>query len=259
MSPFTQPLCSAASAASTSQRSGPGGRTPSTAKSIRSADGYFNITFQMQNNTPTYARQTSLFGPDASMSLPAGSLASPSVLPGSGAVPKMNAICGPKCLELFGKFRPAGLWARTFAESLVGMTGWSSSRCALIWRLRGTRYSRLYFQLAVSALPTGATGSGLLPTAQTQGLKRCEKGRTAFYPVGLLPTPTANDGRNSTLPPSQAKRTSGITQAVMKSRIGSGSRLSPRFVAEMMGFPPDWTESPFLAGGPKASRPTEMP
>jgi hypothetical protein len=27
----------------------------------------------------------------------------------------------------------------------------------------------------------------------------------------------------------------------------TGSQLSPRFVAEMMGFPPNWTELPFQA------------
>src|SRR5690606_19842362 len=33
---------------------------------------------------------------------------------------------------------------------------------------------------------------------------------------------------------------------------GRNGQLNPRFVAEMMGFPKDWTELPFLRGGPKA-------
>ena len=39
------------------------------------------------------------------------------------------------------------------------------------------------------------TGCGLLPTVQTQGLKKCNNktGRTEFYPLSLLPTPTALD------------------------------------------------------------------
>lgn len=28
----------------------------------------------------------------------------------------------------------------------------------------------------------------------------------------------------------------------------TGSQLNPRFVAEMMGFPPDWSYLPFLTG-----------
>lgn len=47
---------------------------------------------------------------------------------------------------------------------------------------------------AVGAPPTEETGCGLLPTVQTQGLKRCnEKGQTEFYPMELLPTPMATD------------------------------------------------------------------
>ncbi|WP_354457410.1 hypothetical protein [Mucilaginibacter sp. UYP25] len=33
---------------------------------------------------------------------------------------------------------------------------------------------------------------------------------------------------------------------------GKYGQLNPRFVAEMMGFPPNWTELPFLPGEPKA-------
>jgi hypothetical protein len=33
---------------------------------------------------------------------------------------------------------------------------------------------------------------------------------------------------------------------------GKSSQLNPRFVAEMMGFPPDWTELPFTNGEMKA-------
>lgn len=53
--------------------------------------------------------------------------------------------------------------------------------------------------------------SGLLPTVQTQGLKRCNrKGKTVFLPLELLPTPTALDkgtGRtNKSLSPNAAER-----------------------------------------------------
>jgi site-specific DNA-cytosine methylase len=38
---------------------------------------------------------------------------------------------------------------------------------------------------------------------------------------------------------------------------GKTSQLNPRFVAEMMGFPVNWTELPFQSGELKASKPTE--
>ena len=67
------------------------------------------------------------------------------------------------------------------------------------------------FQLVPSELPTEEIVSGLLPTVQTQGLKQCNrKGKTEFFPLELLPTPTALDkgtGRtNKSLSPNAAER-----------------------------------------------------
>ena len=80
--------------------------------------------------------------------------------------------------------------------------------------------------------------------------------------MGMLPTPTANDARNVSLPPSQAKRDGGMVKTVMRSdeyRAGAGFRLNPRFVAEMMGFPIDWTALPFKGGAGNPSKPTATP
>jgi site-specific DNA-cytosine methylase len=40
---------------------------------------------------------------------------------------------------------------------------------------------------------------------------------------------------------------------------GKTSQLNPRFVLEMMGFPPDWTELPFQNGETKVSKQPETP
>ena len=90
----------------------------------------------------------------------------------------------------------------------------------------------------------------------------------------MLPTPMAQDGKNSSLPPSQQNRiglightmhngmlptpaagdghktTSNTHQKTINrlAPVGSGFQLSPQFVAEMMGFPLDWTVSPFQSG-----------
>lgn len=145
----------------------------------------------------------------------------------------------------------------------------------------------------VGAPPTCDTEHGLLPTVVMQGLKvhgksgseplppallptpvasdcgsgrvnkGLSKGATArptlalAARMGLLSTPTVNDAINSNLPPSQAKRKSRVVHDVMishPSRIGKGFRLNPRYVAQMMGFPPDWTELPFRHGAKDRSK-----
>ena len=80
--------------------------------------------------------------------------------------------------------------------------------------------------------------------------------------MGLLPTPTACDAKNNSFPLSHVKRKSGVVHDVMishPSRTGKGSRLSPRYVAQMMGFPPDWTELPFRHGAASRSKPAATP
>jgi len=244
--------------------------------------------------------------------------ASPTRQPVKGSVPRMSATCGPTCLEQFEKSGQRSSWARTFAASLIGMKGWYSTRCNLTWKLKVTKSSRFYFQLAPSTLPTKGNEFGLLPTVrttdqrsnhggarqgpnggfyrldsehganlsevvkllptpQTQGLKVCNsEGKTermglnllptpkarvpadspaerrrntpsmaSMASMGMLPTPTVNDSKNSTFPQSQLNRESIIGSIMSTEPIGPISQLNPRFVQEMMGFPPDWTELPF--------------
>ena len=315
--------------------------------------------------------------------------ASPTQSPGNGSERMTNATCGPKCLEQYGRFNRGGSLAKTFPALLIGMAGWCSTKCRLTWKLRATKSSRLYFQLAVSTLPTEGIGSGLLPTpvasendqgnhdaikeagsswkGQNRGATvttmakagllptptlqdarigpnniggsqhRAERGSIALADIalgllptptsstggpepagktgrklvtvvsgllptptvmdtncgdlqkidqrrekakqtsnngngfgmtvgelanrGLLPTPTVNDMNNASLPPSQIYRKDSIVKRVLQHNpeAGKTSQLNPRFVAEMMGFPVNWTELPFLSGETKASKPTATP
>ncbi len=142
---------------------------------------------------------------------------------------------------------------------------------------------------------SGKQWKGMLPTVQTQGLKVCDgNGKTQFYPVELLPTPSAAEATNYTriynpasqmgrsltalavngmLPTPTARDFKGARtkEALEKSgrsnknnlpdqfaRTGKTSRLNPRFVAEMMGFPTDWTELPSRNGEKNRSKPTAM-
>jgi len=69
----------------------------------------------------------------------------------------------------------------------------------------------------------------------------------------LLPTPTADDN--------PAKNTGKRSQDGLQKRAfqttGKTSQLNPLFVLEMMGFPPNWTELPFLNGETNQSKQQE--
>jgi site-specific DNA-cytosine methylase len=66
--------------------------------------------------------------------------------------------------------------------------------------------------------------------------------------LGMLPTPTAMDSSNATATMKSTQVKEGSMHSVTLTRYlqtGKNSQLNPRFVAEMMGFPPNWTELPF--------------
>jgi len=229
----------------------------------------------------------------------AGSLdhANRTAQPESGSERKMNAIYGPKCLEQYGKFNHVGSWAKMFSALLIGTGDWYSRRCKLTWKLKGTKYNRLYFQLQASAIaPTNGTEFGLWPTPTMMEDRRIPNGSErdkklksnmnqytyvlllptpkvggkegyetrsnrqghdkaithleAFVEYHMLPTPTTRDykGARSTeaLENSGRNHTNSLPDSF--SQPGTTSQLNPRFVLEMMGFPPNWTELPFLSG-----------
>ncbi len=120
----------------------------------------------------------------------------------------------------------------------------------------------------------------LLPTVQTQGLKVFQNGQSRPIALEMLPTPTAIDSGSGRVNRSQSANAPDRPTLALAARRGllptptptptatddkrgvqnehqnsvplslgiSGSQLNPRFVAEMMGLPPDWTVSPFLRG-----------
>jgi hypothetical protein len=77
---------------------------------------------------------------------------------------------------------------------------------------------------------------------------------------GMLPTPSALDWNSARKPKTfleaqKRHKLKGVTlqnplkqMAVNLNPTGSTSQLNPLFVEEMMGFPENWTTSPFLNG-----------
>jgi len=240
----------------------------------------------------TSQRQISLFTEEELTSSQADSLANPTQQQGYERERKMTDISGRKCLEQLGKFSHVGLWEKTFTALLIGQAGWYSTRCKLTWKLRATRSHRFYFQLAVSTLPTDGIGFGLLPTAREASARgNCSNDRKRgnledAIASGLLPTPNQRDykGRtgsgwtqqsslpNTLLPTPATRDHKGVRseEALQKagrnetnslpdafSQTGKTSQLNPLFVAEMMGFPTDWTILPFQSGETNQSKLTE--
>jgi hypothetical protein len=68
----------------------------------------------------------------------------------------------------------------------------------------------------------------------------------------LLPTPKAQDSRHALSDRGKSNLGEEISQWGQDN--GIGSQLSPQFVLEMMGFPTDWTELPFLSGETNQSK-----
>jgi hypothetical protein len=144
---------------------------------------------------------------DELISLQEASPVSPSAQLERDKVQKMSATSGLKCLESFERLSRATLWGRMFVGLLIGQGDWYSKRCALTWKLKGTKSYRYYFQLLPSTLPIEEIESGLsligTPTS-TSGIRseKFKKGRTPT-PIevaaqwkglmGMLPTPRTVD------------------------------------------------------------------
>jgi hypothetical protein len=295
-----------------------GGGTFSIVRLILLVRKYLNTIGLIQLVTMTSLKQTSLFTEETSTSSAEDSHANLTQWPGKDLARKMRDTSGQRCLEQLGKFSQVGLWAKMFSELLIGQGDWFSTRCRLTWKLRGTKYNRMYFQLRPLAHHTEGTESGSLPTPEHfdynsarhpelwekdkkkyaerginlhcnlrqqarlgmlptpntrdwkdnigNGIDAPSIGVTRGYSLGqkinsMLPTPRANDMNHSTRieQPSFQHRLhrdymAEVVIASTNPEHGQTSQLNPLFVAEMMGFPTDWTVLPFLNGETNLSK-----
>jgi hypothetical protein len=187
----------------------------------------------------TSQKQISLFTEEQSTSLVEASLANPTQMQESDLAKKMRDTSGQRCLEQLGKFSQVGLWARTFADLLIGTGDWYSTRCKLSWKLKATKSSRFYFQLVPLTHHTEETeyGSWLLKTPTTMdgevssGKKKPISGNSgtlaqeimsSYKPtmkkLGLLPTPTTMDQTNATATMKSTQVKEGSMRSVTLSR-----------------------------------------
>lgn len=93
-------------------------------------------------------------------------------------------------------------------------------------------------------LPTPRTCSAMAAPLNTPGNLLSDRNPNLETVMGrMLPTPTTNDSKNSSLPPSQINR-DGLAGMMLRDDsipTGEATYLNPSFVEEMMGFPVGWT------------------
>ncbi len=218
------------------------GKMSFNARTIHFAGGCWNIIGRIQHCMKMSGRSKRMSIAEGSMFSPADFPASLSAVRDDERERQMTVISGRKCIESLERFGRVGSLAKMFSVCLIGEAVWFSSRCRLTWKLKATRSGRMYCQLQVSERRTGGTGFGLLPTP------------TAMMNEESVETFEARKkrlGRKSISPNLHKRlnlmiRSSGVFG--IGPEPGKNFRLSHRFILEMMGFPPDWTELPFQNG-----------
>jgi hypothetical protein len=133
----------------------------------------------------------------------------------------------------------------------------------------GTKYNSLTSQIVYGGLlptPKATEISETWEQHKERAKKPNAKNRGASLSAtvnGMLPTPTATDWKGAYSPEAMVSK-DGIDRSLLlrnvyvhtdqdwKQEDGTTSQLSPLFVEEMMGFPPNWTASPFQSGDEKA-------
>lgn len=171
-------------------------------------------------------------------------LASRSVLQEPETAPTMPATFGQNSQTLLGFYDPDTHCWRTCQGTLVSDLATSLQT----WPRAGMTRNGIAYQLRPSVPRTFAIAYSLslhgkplewTPTATATANQMAPSMQPRNPGLRLLPTPTAQDAKNSSLPPSQQTRDS-IPGELM--REGMSGSLNPMWVEWLMGFPTGWTD-----------------
>jgi len=133
----------------------------------------------------------------------------------------MTATSGQKILESLERFSRLSLWGKMLSVLLIGQGEWYSSRSKLTWKMRGSKFNRLYFQLVVKEQFTRGTE------------------------FGFVPTPRKTEIINGKSLLDQRKNAPGLTSYVNQMEglpLQTRNLLNPEYVEYLMGFPIGWTD-----------------
>ena len=145
-------------------------------------------------------------------------------------------------------------YSQTWPRSGMTHNGIAYQRQPSAPRTSATEYSLSLHHKPLEWTPT-ATANQMAPSMQQRnpGLRlwptpmttdrvpseNWQGGMTLSHAARMWPTPTAQDAKNSSLPPSQQTRDSIPGQLVREGMSGS---LNPTWVEWLMGFPTGWTD-----------------
>lgn len=175
---------------------------------------------------------------------------------------QMTVTSGRKCFERRLNQNALSSLTKTLLERFP--TASLTSRL-LTWKVVATPGRRLIYQLNRSGRYINESGYGLslITPISTQvvelvenfvrrRMKRGYKNGTTYNTLGiqliyglLVPTPTVNDSKNSTLPQSQELCRKGyqgtLVSALIHMGISPKTRLNPELYECLMGYPRGWT------------------
>lgn len=204
---------------------------------------------------------------------PEGFPASRSVRPGSDKARKIIAGSGLRCLESLERLGRGGLLAKMLLASSRWRMAGHLKGYYLAWKMKGTRYNRILFRLAVSGRGTGETGYGLLPTKTATGSAQTKENPTPGQTGGttlkgyakMFPTPDCSDRRSMKskqqglsnvvklfpTPTTRDHKDTGNLENVpenallgryVRNRSEKPGNLNPRWVGWLQGYPDGWTD-----------------
>ena len=161
---------------------------------------------------------------------------------------QITAISGRKCFASYGPYTQLSSLTKMLMERLptASLTG-----RLMTWKVKATPAKRMYFQLRPSAHFIAGIEFGL-SRLDNPSKKTSKKHQKKFANLSsqliyglLMPTPTLNDSKNSTMPPSQAYCRKGyqgtLVSALLHMGISPGTLLNPALFECFMGYPKGWT------------------
>jgi hypothetical protein len=145
-----------------------------------------------------------------------------------------------------------------FLDFLLCKTEWYSSTCALTWKVKVTKFSRLLFQLVPKVRRTGGIEFGLLQTPKSVMPLEPETskivngrifresgedyGMNLAVQIAMLPTPNSTDYKGESTRSEGKERTDSDDDLPTRLGKNTGMKLQPAFVEWMQGYPEGWTE-----------------